>query len=1138
LYDAPVDFTWPDVVYDYYGAHNALWTHSVVSGNLTFYGSYKLSDPAAVSENLVYTAAGSNMVYFYQQNIDGTWPLDSTNANGVESTSFTLREKYAGFSLYKTKSGALVMADNNSWKNAVVNTSVSLEREGGSGSTYRLNIRFSRNKYKITFLDGTYFNGDGTVLQEATTDPLGQSEDIFYEASTATFNEGEEDYYVPTAPVGYTFGGWYVDPICTTPYTFTTMPDGGITVYAKWVQTQYRVFLHPNVPSGDLLAWGDSQQTASFRVDWGKKVSEGVTIDGERPGYDLIGWYFDEACTIPFNFDAYVLNDDIVTTPYDQTENTELDKYGDVIPGQDGVNKDAANNRFWITRKLDLYAKWRSVLDGAEGIYVIYDANGGTNPPKDPLTYYLDQAEATAQGASTPPHNAEKPQQFLYWVVQRWDKDKNAYVDTDVIVYPGDTFKVLKDNARVQPITDGTQTDEVYNIYTVQLRAEYGEAGTHTPTHITWYANNGTGASETDGNLRINEAVAVKPATTFNRNGYTFLGWARKIEVSNDAGVVQTIDGENPTNLDKTTYTENDLFLKWDGNKYVATINTEGYTTGDEVKKIAADEKSPYHGMVAVWEKKKYTVKIVKELPNDQKVAYQNDPFDFTASFTPAISEINESDLSFKLVGNSNGSGSVGHTKVYQAVVPYGTVVNVEEAASGFTVGVTYQYENDDDSSKNGETYTGSNGGNITVEGDTTITFTNTRDTGKLKVDKHFDVQELYLDGPALAYYADHLTITITGPKQLNGDEYSKTLKLSDFTFDATHTYTWIDQNVVTGVYHVSESGQENLIPGYELDSDSNISSTEITVTKGDTGEGTHLENQYKGKRGILSIKKSVVGVTDNEKEFKFTIKNTDLGAVFHGTPSGMYVQDEDANYFTSDPHAAFQFTIKNGQTVKKRVPEGRYVIEEQGTGEDGSAQKAGYLLSVTYSASPITVTEGGSSELTITNTYTPDVRPVAFKKVDQENPSKLLSGASFTMTGGAGGDQVTYTLTSVDTESGLFYAMKDNEQVQDLQVGTYELEETAAPSGYNSLSGKITVVVAKDGVTWTQSDNNGNAPQTAQKVGDGPYVVIITNHAGAELPHTGGSGTLPYTLGGIALIMASALMYGFRMRRRERRLN
>jgi len=51
-------------------------------------------------------------------------------------------------------------------------------------------------------------------------------------------------------------------------------------------------------------------------------------------------------------------------------------------------------------------------------------------------------------------------------------------------------------------------------------------------------------------------------------------------------------------------------------------------------------------------------------------------------------------------------------------------------------------------------------------------------------------------------------------------------------------------------------------------------------------------------------------------------------------------------------------------------------------------------------------------------------------------------------------------------------------------------------------------------------------------------YRIVVSNLSGVELPHTGGSGTLPYTLSGLALMMASALMYGFRMRRRERRLN
>ena len=44
------------------------------------------------------------------------------------------------------------------------------------------------------------------------------------------------------------------------------MPEASLTVYAKWVQSQYRVFLHPNVPASDIsLDWGSDTQQMAFR---------------------------------------------------------------------------------------------------------------------------------------------------------------------------------------------------------------------------------------------------------------------------------------------------------------------------------------------------------------------------------------------------------------------------------------------------------------------------------------------------------------------------------------------------------------------------------------------------------------------------------------------------------------------------------------------------------------------------------------------------------------------------------------------------------------------------------------------------------------------------------------------------------
>lgn len=87
------------------------------------------------------------------------------------------------------------------------------------------------------------------------------------------------------------------------------------------------------------------------------------------------------------------------------------------------------------------------------------------------------------------------------------------------------------------------------------------------------------------------------------------------------------------------------------------------------------------------------------------------------------------------------------------------------------------------------------------------------------------------------------------------------------------------------------------------------------------------------------------------------------------------------------------------------------------------------------------------------------------------------------------------------------------------LQAGTYKLEETAAPTGYNQLTEDITIVLDKSGTATI--DGNASNPGDAHSLTTG-----VANSTGTELPETGGTGIVIFVaLGTLAVICSGVFL-------------
>ena len=124
--------------------------------------------------------------------------------------------------------------------------------------------------------------------------------------------------------------------------------------------------------------------------------------------------------------------------------------------------------------------------------------------------------------------------------------------------------------------------------------------------------------------------------------------------------------------------------------------------------------------------------------------------------------------------------------------------------------------------------------------------------------------------------------------------------------------------------------------------------------------------------------------------------------------------------------------------------------------------------------------------------------------KVDANSTTTKLGGATFQLSSEDGSYVVTQTTSSAEATLGVA-------TFSGLKAGTYKLQETSAPTGYNINSTVYTIVISETGAVAS----NGTTV-TQVEVGDTPLVT----------PKTGGVGTMMFTIGGAALIACAGVLF------------
>lgn len=323
-----------------------------------------------------------------------------------------------------------------------------------------------------------------------------------------------------------------------------------------------------------------------------------------------------------------------------------------------------------------------------------------------------------------------------------------------------------------------------------------------------------------------------------------------------------------------------------------------------------------------------------------------------------------------------------------------------------------------------------------------------------------------------------------------------------------------------------------------------------VHIAGGDNGEVVainsdkeHYPNTYYGVykvtviTGEIQITKCLEEEATVNKTFDFTVTKDGetVATVSITVPAG-----KTSATLSDDDVAKLQKLARGSYTITESAADGYSVKEIASNGTNCKVNVEDNQITFTLG----TFTENEKDKDTILNTegkydkgilgvasFTNEVTIPNWEIIKRSSSSDNLplGGAEFTLTKKDGNVPSYYGKSSDNNEDKgklIWYSDNSYQQEAELEKGTYILEETVAPSGYQKSDEKWEIEISENGALKHIYSNEKELEGTKiTESGNQIVQFVYENDAVFSLPSAGGSGIFLYMIGGTLLLMAGSLM-------------